>query len=79
MQAVDSKICVCICGVVPDEAVGAGGGCRLFGGWGERAFILFTQGVYGGVVIWGGGSTALRGGLSAHWFQAGTIEQHGQE
>lgn len=62
----------------PDEAAGAGGGRGLFGGGRERTFVLFAQSVDVGVVVGGHGAARLGGGLSADWFQTGTVDRNEQ-
>lgn len=57
--------------VLPDEIAGAGGGCGLLGGGGERTLVLFTERIDGGVIVGGGGSAPLGSRLSAGRLQAG--------
>lgn len=56
--------------LIPDKISGAGGGCGLLGGRGERALVLFAERVDGGVIVGGGGPAPLRGRLSTDRLQA---------
>lgn len=56
---------------LPDEVVGAGSGCGMLGGGGERALVLFAQCIDGGVIVGGGGTASLGSRLSTDWLQTG--------
>lgn len=60
--------------VLPDEIAGAGGGCGLLGGGGERTLVLLTERIDGGVTVGGCSSAPLGSRLSADRLQTGAAQ-----
>lgn len=60
-------------GVLPDKVMGTGSWCGLLGGRSERALVLFTERIDGGVIVGGGRAAPLGSRLSSDWFQTGAV------